>query len=80
MFATILFFFKEMNNIPMSTTWVFLGLIAGREIAFTILDKVRPVGDTAMIVFKDAGKALMGLGISVVLAVGLPRLAVFLGA
>ena len=80
MFATILFVFKEMNNVPMSTTWVFLGLIAGRELAFTVLDKVRPMGDTAMIVFKDAGKALMGLGISVVLAVGLPKLAMFLGA
>ena len=31
-FAVILFFFKELNNIPMSTTWVFLGLLAGREI------------------------------------------------
>jgi len=32
-FGIILYFFKELNNIPMSTTWVFLGLLAGREIA-----------------------------------------------
>lgn len=32
-YGVILFFFKELNDIPMSTTWVFLGLLAGREIA-----------------------------------------------
>ncbi len=25
----ILFFFKELNDIPMSTTWVFVGMLAG---------------------------------------------------
>jgi hypothetical protein len=29
----ILFFFKELNDVPMSTTWVFVGLLAGRELA-----------------------------------------------
>ena len=29
----ILLFFKELNDIPMSTTWVFLGLLCGRELA-----------------------------------------------
>ena len=32
-YGLILYFFKELNDIPMSTTWVFLGLLAGREIA-----------------------------------------------
>jgi len=32
-FAMLLIVFKEMNNIPMSTTWVFVGLLAGRELA-----------------------------------------------
>ena len=32
-YGVILFFFKELNDLPMSTTWVFLGLLAGREIA-----------------------------------------------
>lgn len=31
MFGVLLLCFKEMNKIPMSTTWVFLGLLAGRE-------------------------------------------------
>ena len=29
----ILWFFKELNDIPMSTTWVFVGLLCGRELA-----------------------------------------------
>ncbi len=33
LFGLILLFFKELNNVPMSTTWVFIGLLAGREIA-----------------------------------------------
>ena len=31
-YAILLFVFKEWSNIPMSTTWVFIGLMAGREI------------------------------------------------
>lgn len=33
LYALILLFFKEFSKVPMSTTWVFLGLLAGREIA-----------------------------------------------
>ncbi|MCH2085123.1 MAG: hypothetical protein MK226_22245 [Saprospiraceae bacterium] len=33
LYALILLFFKQYSNVPMSTTWVFLGLLAGREIA-----------------------------------------------
>ena len=31
----VLYFFKELNNLPMSTTWVFVGLLAGRELAIS---------------------------------------------
>ena len=37
LFGILLYYFKELNNIPMSTTWVFLGLIGGREIAIRFL-------------------------------------------
>ncbi|WP_423793527.1 hypothetical protein [Hyphococcus luteus] len=74
-FATLLFYFKELNNIPMSTTWVFLGLIAGREFAIATLDQIRSPAGTFRIVATDAGKAFLGLVISVVMAVGLPELA-----
>lgn len=78
-YASLLFYFKELNNIPMSTTWVFLGLMAGREVAIATLDKVRSPGATFQIVFSDAGKAFFGLVISVILALGLPRLAAMAG-
>lgn len=78
-FASLLFFFKELNDIPMSTTWVFLGLIAGREYAIASLSKIRSVGGTTKIVFSDAAKAFLGLGISVGLAVYLPKIAQALG-
>lgn len=32
-YALILLVFRELNSIPMSTTWVFVGLLAGRELA-----------------------------------------------
>lgn len=31
-YAMLLIVFKEWNNLPMSTTWVFVGLMAGREL------------------------------------------------
>ena len=33
----ILWFFKELNDIPMSTTWVFAGLLCGRELAMATM-------------------------------------------
>ena len=32
-YGGILFFFQNVSNVPMSTTWVFVGLLAGRELA-----------------------------------------------
>lgn len=74
LFASLLFFFKEVSNIPMSTTWVFLGLIAGREYAFAITHKVITLLDASRETFADLGKAFIGLVISIDLAVGLPML------
>ncbi|WP_293610424.1 hypothetical protein [Ponticaulis sp.] len=75
LYATLLFFFKELNDLPMSTTWVFLGLIAGREYAFALTHKVVTLGAAVLDTFSDLGKAFIGLVISVDLAVGLPLLA-----
>jgi hypothetical protein len=74
MYALILLIFKEWSNIPMSTTWVFLGLLAGREFAMSMhlaeVNKYR----TSRNVSKDAMKLMFGLAISVLLATGLPWL------
>lgn len=73
-YAIILVVFKEYSNMPMSTTWVFLGLLAGRETAISIMLKKPPIKETTGIVFQDASKAMIGLAVSAGLAFGLPQL------
>lgn len=71
-YAIVLFYFKELNDVPMSTTWVFLGLLAGREMAISFVTALRERGAAMIDVGSDAGRALIGLIISIVLAVGMP--------
>ena len=67
-YGLILFFFKELSNVPMSTTWVFLGLLAGREFAVALDTHLRSNRETTMIVVKDAFKGFIGLAVSVAVA------------
>jgi hypothetical protein len=68
-FAIILYIFKEINNLPMSTTWVFLGLLAGRELALTKLaSHSGRYRKTLKLVLKDIVLATIGLLISLLLA------------
>ena len=68
-YGLVLFFFKELSDVPMSTTWVFIGLLAGREYAiqYRIYNKIT----TALhkMVASDVGKATIGLVVSIVLVV-----------
>ena len=75
MFAMTLYVFKEMNDIPMSTTWVFLGLIAGRELAISFVSNIRPRSETVKDVMSDMGRLFFGLVISILLAVLVPWIA-----
>ncbi len=74
-YGTVLLYFKELNDVPMSTTWVFLGLLAGREIAITAMIRLRPFGAAVFDVASDAMRALVGLFISVFLAIAIPAAA-----
>lgn len=38
MYGSILFVFKQRIKVPMSTTWIFLGFLSGREFGITIAD------------------------------------------
>ena len=73
-YAIILFYFKMLNNVPMSTTWVFIGLLGGRELAIAIsksknVEKRREKVFRALYVArKDVMKASIGLLVSLVLA------------
>ena len=73
-YALILLVFKEMSNIPMSTTWVFLGLLAGREFAMSMHLVAVNKHRTSRNVSKDAFKLLIGLLMSILLATTLPWL------
>lgn len=77
-FGIVLLLFKEWSKIPMSTTWVFLGLLAGREIAMSVRLQSRPMPETLRMVARDGMKVTAGLAVSVALAMGLPRVAEFL--
>ncbi|NCP84961.1 MAG: hypothetical protein GW823_08715 [Bacteroidetes bacterium] len=73
-YAVILYYFKGLSNIPMSTTWVFLGLLAGREIAMSITDSQgegKPFIKSLSMMWKDASYALTGLIVSIILAIAI---------
>ncbi len=74
-YASLLFLFKEVSDIPMSTTFVFLGLIAGREYGFALMDKGMSVLKACRLTLSDGAKAFLGLAVSIDMAVFLPRLA-----
>ena len=63
------------SKMPMSTTWVFLGLLAGREVGIFLRLKNRKQKSLSKLVFSDAGKAFIGSVVSVILALSLPYLA-----
>lgn len=60
----ILFFFKELNDIPMSTTWVFVGLLAGREFAIASFTGKKKTKSVFPLVGKDFMKMMIGLSAS----------------
>ena len=64
-YSLILYVFKELNDLPMSTTWVFVGLLAGREFAMSTVIKNYTFKYVFPIIAKDFGKMMLGLGVSV---------------
>lgn len=64
-YAAILIYFQTVNNIPMSTTWVFLGVLAGREIA--LYNRLRFITEKKVYkhLIKDLTKAIVGLVVSI---------------
>ena len=64
-YAFVLYFFKELNDLPMSTTWVFVGLLTGRELAISSVIENYRFKYVFPIIAKDFGKMMFGLGASV---------------
>jgi hypothetical protein len=72
-YSLLLIYKLFISTIPMSTTWVFLGVIGGREIAVNFMrNKQGRKHNTKAIklIGKDMLAALIGLAVSVLLAIG----------
>ena len=70
-YCIILFYFKLYSQVPMSTTWVFIGLLGGREVAMAIRNSGENSTATAVkLLVKDFSYALIGLIISIAIAIG----------
>lgn len=73
-YAILLTYKLTVSTVPMSTTWVFLGLLAGRELGMSIMDKMdlgKPMPKVLKMVFKDLSYALFGLLVSILLAISI---------
>ncbi len=73
-YALLLFYFKSLSNIPMSTTWVFIGLLGGRELAISLTKKrrkkkIKSTKDSFQMVGRDLAYATIGLIVSMILAI-----------
>lgn len=68
-YALLLLYFIKLNNVPMSTTWVFIGLLAGREIA--LYHRLRFESPKKMYkhILKDLTKVTFGLAVSIVVVI-----------
>ena len=70
-YCVILFYFKLHSKVPMSTTWVFIGLLAGRELGMSLMKTgVHTVASGLKLAIKDITYALIGLTVSIAIAVG----------
>ncbi len=75
-YAILLFYFKTISTIPMSTTWVFIGLLGGREIAISLTKRrkkkrVKSFKNSLRMAGKDMAYATIGLVVSLILAVAI---------
>ena len=66
-FGIILMIFKEWSNLPMSTTWVFIGLLSGREYAISVLLKNPKLSIVNRMSLLDLAKTFTGLLVSIAL-------------
>ena len=72
-YAVILYVFKIVSKVPMSTTWVFIGLLAGRELACALRRKLAENNDAPFktarkMVLKDLKAVSIGFIFSIILA------------
>ncbi len=70
-YVILLIYKLFISTVPMSTTWVFLGIIGGREIAISLARKKKGKKHrkkAGRMILKDFAYAMIGLAVSVALA------------
>ena len=75
-YAALLYYLKVVNTVPISTTWVFIGLLGGRELAISFMKKnlearQKGIRRSLRLIRKDALFAAIGLVISLILALSI---------
>ena len=70
-YAAVLYYFKELNDLPMSTTWVFVGLLCGRELAISTMNKDYKFKYVFPLIGKDFAKMVFGLSVSVAIVLAI---------
>ena len=80
-FGLCLLYKAFLSTFPLSTTWVFLGLIGGREIALRIKEQEfeikftnRESGNLGNVIGRDLWKAFVGVVVSLVIALSIQPL------
>ena len=80
-FGLCLLYKAFLSTFPLSTTWVFLGLLGGREIALRIKEQEfeytftnRESGNLGKIIGNDLWKAFIGVVVSLAIALGIQPL------
>lgn len=68
-YAFLLLYFIKLNNVPMSTTWVFIGLLAGREIALYTRLRFESPKKMYKHILKDLTKVTFGLVVSIAVVI-----------
>lgn len=68
LYGLVLSGFGALSRQPMSTTWVFLGLLAGRELALLRLPDRRAPRQVALDLARDVLLAALGLAVSLLVA------------
>ena len=75
-YACILYYLKIVNKIPISTTWVFIGLLGGRELGLGLMMYKKKRQKSRLkyglrIIFKDVLYTMIGLFVSILLAIAI---------
>jgi len=70
-YGAILWIFMKMSNVPMSTTWVFVGLLGGRELAMALRgagEDGRGIKDALKMMGRDLLYVIIGFTVALIIA------------